>query len=176
MLIGTAVKTPKFLQEAGYRCPTNPKDGLIQYAFQTKLTMFELLTSMPHMLADFNNFMGNTMGARKYWVDWFPVQDCLLQGARDDTALVVDVGGGKGHDLQAFHEKFPQRQGRLVLQDLPSALEGITTLDPVIERAHYDFFTEQPVKGEDPCGLLYRLTIHRGAGLLLSSYPARLGR
>lgn len=86
------------------------------------------------------------MGARKYWVDWFPAQENLLEGARDSTALIVDVGGGKGHDLQAFHQKYPQR-GRLILQDLPQVIDNIKNLDPAIERFTYDFFTDQPVQG-----------------------------
>lgn len=50
----------------------------MQYAFQTKLTTFEYMSSVPPILKDFNTFMGNTMGARKYWIDWFPVQERLL--------------------------------------------------------------------------------------------------
>ncbi|RYP63324.1 hypothetical protein DL769_006996 [Monosporascus sp. CRB-8-3] len=146
MVIGAAQKAPKYLKEAGYRCPTDPKDGLMQYTFQTKLTTFEFFSSMPEVLRDFNMFMGNTMGARSYWVDWFPVQEQLLDGATAETALLVDVGGGRGHDLLAFHEKYP-RQGRLVLQDLALVTESIGDLNPAIERVSYDFFTEQPLKG-----------------------------
>ena len=143
------------MKEAGYRCPTEPKDGTVQYAFQTKYHIFDLLNSMPHIMHDFNEFMGNTMGARKYWVDWYPVQERLLQGAAKSTALIVDVGGGKGHDLQAFHEKYPQR-GRLVLQDLPQAIDNIKELDPAIERAKYDFFTDQPTRGTESTLLIAR--------------------
>lgn len=147
MVAGAAQKAPRYLREAGYRCPTDPKDGLMQYAFQTKLTTFEFFSSIPEVLADFTMFMGNTMGARSYWVDWFPVQERLLDGATTDPALLVDVGGGRGHDLLAFHEKYP-RQGRLVLQDLAPVIESIGDLDPAIERMSYDFFAAQPVKGE----------------------------
>ena len=146
MVVAAANKAPKYMKEAGYRCPTDPQDGLVQYAFQTKLTTFEFLSSMPSMLKDFNMFMGNTMGARNYWVDWFPVHERLLEGAKQDSALLVDVGGGKGHDLLAFHEKYPG-QGRLVLQDTPSVTNSIQGLDSAVELMTYDFFTEQPVHG-----------------------------
>ncbi|RYO90039.1 hypothetical protein DL762_002884 [Monosporascus cannonballus] len=102
-------------------------------------------------------FMGNTMGARTYWVDWFPVQERLLDGATADSALLVDVGGGRGHDLLAFHEKYP-RQGRLVLQDLAPVIESTGDLDPAIERVSYDFFTEQPLKG--PRAYFYHHILH----------------
>lgn len=118
----------------------------MQYAFQTKMTSHELFKSIPRVFKDFNTFMGNTMGAREYWVDWFPVQERLLDGVQDGPALIVDVGAGKGHDMLAFHAKYPGR-GRLALQDLPSVTSSLDGLDPAIEVMPYDFFTEQPVKG-----------------------------
>jgi hypothetical protein len=146
MILGAAQKAPKYFKEYGYCCPTNPKDGLMQYAFQTKLTTFELFMSMPQVFKDFNTFMGNTMGARSYWVDWYPLRERLIDGATQDFALLVDVGAGKGHDLLALHEKFPDH-GQLILQDLDGVIESLNVMDPSIELVAYDFFTEQPVKG-----------------------------
>ncbi|TQV91602.1 sterigmatocystin 8-O-methyltransferase [Cordyceps javanica] len=158
MIVGAAQKAPKYLKEYGYRCPTDPRDGLMQFAFQTKMTTFELFSSIPQVLRDFNLFMGNTMGARNYWVDWYPVERQLLDGAgagagaeggggNQAPPLLVDVGGGKGHDLLAFHEKYPGR-GRLVLQDLDAVTDHVrSAIDPAIEVMTYDFFTKQPIKG-----------------------------
>ena len=91
--------------------------------------------------------MGNTMGARKYWVDWYPVQERILDGVSLDTStpLIVDVGGGKGHDLIAFNAKFPGH--KLVLQDLQPVIDNVLDLDKTIRTDVYDFFTEQPLKG-----------------------------
>ncbi|KAI1277558.1 putative O-methyltransferase [Xylaria sp. FL0933] len=145
MVVGAASSAPKYFKEAGYRCPTDHRDGLMQYAFQTKLPTFELFASMPDVFKDFNTFMGNTMGARHYWVDWFPVENRLLRDATEETPLLVDVGGGKGHDLLAFHQKFPRQ--KLVLEDLASVTNTVQGLNPAIDIVEYDFFTEQPVKG-----------------------------
>lgn len=146
-VVGAAAnKGPKYFREAGYASPTDPRDGLLQYALQTKLTSFQLLEESPDMLRDFNSWMGNTMGARNSWIDWFPIQDILLDGFSTDTALLVDVGAGKGHDLLAFHDKYPNH-GRLVLQDLPPVIKAIEALDPAIDVMAYNFFTPQPVKG-----------------------------
>ncbi|KAI1764980.1 putative O-methyltransferase [Hypoxylon sp. FL1150] len=145
-IAGAALKAPKYLREKGYQCPTDPKDGLMQYAFQTKLSTFEYFNSIPEVIADFNAFMGNTMGARSFWIDWFPVKERLLDGATANSTLIVDVGGGKGHDLLAFHEKHPLH-GRLVLQDLAAVTEKIKDPNPAIELMSYDFFTPQPVEG-----------------------------
>lgn len=164
MVVGAAQKAPKYLREYGYRCPTNPQDGLMQFAFQTKMTAFELFSSIPQILKDFNIFMGNTMGARNYWVDWYPVQEQILDGAEPGSSLLVDVGAGKGHDLLAFHEKYPNHGG-LVLQDLAAVTSNLHDLDPAIQLMAYDFFTDQPVKGRCSLVCLYEQLIGVGANL-----------
>ena len=109
LMVNASTKLPKYLRETGFESPSDPRDGVIQYAVQSKLGVFDLLNSLPESLRDFNTFMGNTMGARKHWVDWYPVGERLFNGL-DEThpnALLVDIGGGRGHDLTAFHNKFP---------------------------------------------------------------------
>ena len=87
------------------------------------------------------------MGARSYWVDWYPVQERLLQEFdSSDSALLVDVGAGKGHDLMAFHGKY-SGQGRLILQDLCAVTDNLEGFDPAVEVMTYDFFSTQPVQG-----------------------------
>lgn len=140
-----AAKSAKFFKEAGYRSTTNPRDGLFQYAFQTKLSMFEFFGLAPSMQRDFDIFMGSATGARKSWVDWYPVKERLLSDLDKHTPLVVDVGGGNGHDLEKFSGKFPGA-GKLILQDQAHVLESVKDLSPFIERIPLDFFTEQPVK------------------------------
>lgn len=120
----------------------------MQYGLQTKLTIFEYMNSNPRILRDFNTFMGNTLGARKYWTDWFPVQRRVIDGATEASPLLVDVGGGKGHDLLGFQAKYPQKAHRLVLQDLSPVICDLGDFDQAIERMTYDFFMEQPVKGK----------------------------
>ncbi|KAF4635742.1 hypothetical protein G7Y89_g2347 [Cudoniella acicularis] len=145
LIMQGALKAPKFLKETGYKCPENPNDGLVQYAFQTKLQTFQIIASNPELLSDFNTFMGSTMGTRKFWLHWYPVQERILNGASPGTPLIVDVGAGKGHDLIEFNAKFPGH--RLVLQDLPQVVDNLPVLDQAIESCVYDFFTEQPLKG-----------------------------
>lgn len=120
----------------------------MQYGLQTKFTVFEYMNSNPRIMKDFNNFMGNTLGARKYWTDWFPVQERVLDGATETSPLLVDVGGGKGHDLLDFQAKYPQKAHRLVLQDLSPVTSDLGDLNPAIECMTSDFFLKQPMKGK----------------------------
>lgn len=148
LITSSFVKAPKFLRETGYKTPNDPHDGFVQYAFQSKQDVWGIINTMPSLLRDFNAFMGNVGGSRKWWYDWFPVEENLLAGYDPSTPLLIDVAGGKGHDIQAFHNKFPGK-GRLILQDIPQVIENITPgyLDPAIEAQTYDFFTPQPVHG-----------------------------
>lgn len=147
------------------------------------MTTFEFMSSIPRILKDLNTFMGNTMGARKSWIDWFPAQERLLDGAKEAMPLLVDVGGGKGHDVLDFHSKYPQEGRRLVLQDLASVTDDLVDLGPAVERMTYDFFTDQPVKGnakpsrEPQCvKMIGSLKHHRVASILLPSHTPRLAR
>ncbi|TVY38456.1 O-methyltransferase [Lachnellula subtilissima] len=73
------------------------------------------------------------MGARKYWVDWYPVRNQTLDNVSlgSKSPVIVDVGAGKGHDLTAFSAKFPGH--KLVLQDLQSVIDNALDLDRSIE-------------------------------------------
>lgn len=82
------------------------------------------------------------------WVDWFPVQDRIIDGFEyeEGGVLLVDVAGGRGHDLERFHGKFPSTPGRLIVEDLPQVVEGINPRSG-IECQPIDLFEPQPVKG-----------------------------
>lgn len=131
--------------------PTNAGDGPFQYAFNTSQHYFAWVRDHQSVLAQFNNHMSAYRQGRPSWMDpdFYPVQDLLHQGARTDehAVLLVDVGGGLGHDIEEFHRKHPAAPGRLVLQDLPAVLGQIECVDDAITTMAHDFFTEQPIKG-----------------------------
>lgn len=137
-------------RENGYKCPTDSLNCAFQRAFATNLSFFEHMEQDPERLRDFNKFMTGTRGSRNHWSDWFPVENEILStipGAENDI-LLVDVGGGKGHDLERLLSRYSQTKGRLVLQDLPDTINCIQQLSPDIRRMPHDFFTPQPVKGK----------------------------
>ncbi|KAI9661682.1 MAG: hypothetical protein M1821_008920 [Bathelium mastoideum] len=65
----------------------------------------------------------------------------------ENDVLLTDVAGGRGHDLEAFVNKFPRATGQFVLQDLPAVISDIKRLNKDIRRQAYDIFTPQPVLG-----------------------------
>lgn len=64
-----------------------------------------------------------------------------------DSTLLVDIGGGRGYDLEEIRTCFPDAESRLVLQDLPPVIDDVCELRGDIERMKYDFFTPQPIFG-----------------------------
>lgn len=127
-------------------------DGPFQFANKTKLQTYDYWATTG---ADkqFNTFMQGLFGtpARLRWLDWFPMDEVALQGFDKSKGeyLLVDVGGGRGHESEAILEKYPlsARAGRFVLEDLGFVIDDIGKLDPHIEKLAHDFTQSQPIKG-----------------------------
>ena len=83
------------------------------------------------------------------WCDegFYPVTERIGQGINSEAPLLVDVGGGLGHDLRELRAKHPELSGRLVLQDQADVIKQVGNSEKGIELAVHDFFTPQPVKG-----------------------------
>lgn len=100
-------------------------------------------------MSTFNSYMQSNQVDSVQWHSWFPVQEKLLDhfNAEDKAVLLVDVGGGRGHGVEAFKKAFPHQEGRLIVQDLPDTIDEIAGLVPGVEAMKHDFFKPQPVKG-----------------------------
>jgi hypothetical protein len=111
--------------------------------------MFQWLINDPVMMSNFNAFMAGSRETRKNWFDVFPVNEILLDGASGDpeSVLLVDVAGGEGHDIEAFHHAFPDAPGKLVLQDLGPTIDNIKSLEKAVTREKNDFFAKQTITG-----------------------------
>lgn len=121
-----------------------------QWTFNTKLSYFDHIQRNPETLNDFNIFMSGIRSTRIHWTEWFPVETQILSGfsGADDGILMVDVGGGKGHDLERLLKQFPNIKGRLILQDLPATISNVKELSAGIQAMPHDFFTPQPVSSK----------------------------
>ncbi|ORX92631.1 O-methyltransferase-domain-containing protein, partial [Clohesyomyces aquaticus] len=144
-------KFPEYMAKTNYATPNNSANGPYQYAFSTKMNMFEYMQAHQPLGKQFNHHMGGYAQGRPSWLDpgFYPVEERLVKGMESspNAVLLVDVGGSLGHDIQQFKSKHPEASGRLVVEDLPVVIDAITELDPSIERVEHDFHTEQPIKG-----------------------------
>lgn len=77
------------------------------------------------------------------------MQSKLISGEADadDKPVLVDIGGGTGHELIHLATHYPELRGKLVIQDMPVVVQGITSLPSGIEAVEHDFFAPQPVRG-----------------------------
>ncbi|KAL3458363.1 S-adenosyl-L-methionine-dependent methyltransferase [Aspergillus heterothallicus] len=152
---------PAHLRRTGYANPSDGRHAAFQDGYSTTSHFFEYLQSHPAHAEQFNNHMTAYHQGRPSWMDkgFYPVES-LTRGeggveVREEDVLLVDVGGGVGHDLAEFRRKWPGVKGRLVLQDLGEVIEQAramnrattTAADGGIEAVVHDFFTEQTVKG-----------------------------
>lgn len=146
-------KLPEYLLKTQYQNPT-ADIGPLQYAWDTKLTAFDYVAE-PHMAdirKDFNIFMKGRRDLSKSWLDFYPFAEQIVAGSesKEDSVLVVDVGGGLGQVLVKIREKFPDLQGKLILEDLPKTVQQAELeleKKDMFEAIGHDFFTPQPVKG-----------------------------
>ena len=82
------------------------------------------------------------------WLDFFPVEEEIGKGARQDpeSIIFVDIRGGMGRECLALKKRYPRLPGRFINQDLPQFLSD-QTLDGV-ESMAYNLFNPQPLKGK----------------------------
>lgn len=112
-------------------------------------SQFEWLASHTDHQDLFNSYMASRRQGRPMWYDVYPVERLLGHAMPyEDTVFLVDVGGNQGHDLSRFSQKYRHLPGRLVLQDQPQVVAGVTgCAESGIEVMGYNFLDPQPVKG-----------------------------
>jgi len=98
----------------------------------------------------------NHMRFKTLGLKWHEMPNIISSVFGDYTAsaedvLMVDVGGSSGHDLVSFRSNHPDIPGRLILQDLPEAIEAAQVAGELqaknIEAIEHDFFTPEPITG-----------------------------
>ncbi|KAL4914334.1 S-adenosyl-L-methionine-dependent methyltransferase [Aspergillus aurantiobrunneus] len=145
---------PAHLKATNYANPSDGRNTAFQDGYRTSSHFFEFLKDHPAHAEQFNNHMTAYHQGRPSWMDegFFDVPS-LTQGLAfgPDDVLLVDVGGGVGHDLSEFRRKWPNLPGRLILQDLPEVIDQAKAQNQAtataIEPMGHDFFSEQPIKG-----------------------------
>ncbi|KAL4936765.1 hypothetical protein BDV06DRAFT_85935 [Aspergillus oleicola] len=151
-----SVKIPEYFETNDYRNPSDALNAPFQLALNTTDHYFDWLHKNPEIQEAFNAVM---TGAQQHrgadWFEIYPVAEKLAlnpaeSNSSDDRVLLVDIGGGVGHDLVALRKAFPSfaLPGRLILQDLPHIVSGIKEpLPDGISAIPHDIFTPQPIVG-----------------------------
>ncbi|KAL3446918.1 hypothetical protein BJX65DRAFT_278281 [Aspergillus insuetus] len=145
---------PEHFKKREYRSPAlGSLDGPFQEAHQSNLPFFEWLVTNPPNLQHFDSFMSAYRAGKANWYDpgFYPVPERMIEGfdASASDVLLVDVGGGRGHDVTFFAAQHIGHPGKVILQDrepvIAGVLEATTSSRPFDAQAH-DFFTPQPVQ------------------------------
>ena len=143
----TAAKMPEYLRKKNYSEPENNTDSAFAYALGSEFWTY--LAAHPSLSKDFNSFMKSRREGRPSWFATYPVHERLLLGVdpHPGSVLLIDIGGGRGHDLLKFRQDYSKESGRLVLQDQPAVISDIDSDMDCIECMSHDFFMPQPIKG-----------------------------
>ncbi|KAL2840656.1 S-adenosyl-L-methionine-dependent methyltransferase [Aspergillus pseudoustus] len=149
---------PAHFKTRGYKSPElGSLEGPFQDAHKSELPFFEWLVANPPNLQHFDSFMSAYRAGKPNWYDrgFYPVTERMIQGFDSEASdvLLVDVGGGRGHDVTFFAAQHAGHPGRVVLQDREPVIAGVleatnassSSLLPFDAQAH-DFFTPQPIK------------------------------
>ena len=140
---------PEFLRKTGYQEPSDGRDCAFNMAFRTNEPFFDFLTKNPKFLETFNSYMTSQRQGRQSWLEFFPLERELVTGfsTEDNAVMLVDIGGGYGHEIQEIKKRYPGLPGRMVLQDLPETITQVMAA-PNTEAMAYNFFTPQLIRGK----------------------------
>ncbi|KAL4862146.1 hypothetical protein BDV12DRAFT_190624 [Aspergillus spectabilis] len=145
---------PEHFKTRDYKSPTlGTLDGPFQEAHKTQLPFFEWLVATPPNLQHFDSFMSAYRAGKANWYDkgFYPVPERLIAGfdASTSDVLLVDVGGGRGHDVTFFASQHTNHPGKVILQDREPVIAGVlenSTPDRPFDAQAHDFFTPQPIR------------------------------
>tara|TARA_R110002060_G_scaffold49776_3_gene60693 strand:+ start:1731 stop:2537 length:807 start_codon:yes stop_codon:yes gene_type:complete len=138
-----------FFKEYGWKNPISQTNNPYTFTHRTDgQTMWEFMEQLPDRKEAFNAAMQAQTAGLGWIVGIFPFQEQLSKVATDDeTILAIDVGGGRGQATTEIRALTNETKGRVILQDLPEVIDGISKPLPGIELMKYNFFEPQPLKG-----------------------------
>ncbi|KYG42189.1 hypothetical protein M433DRAFT_74316 [Acidomyces richmondensis BFW] len=136
------VALPQYLSDYRYCNPDRADHNAATMAFNG-LTFFQRLAQSEKEKTWFSQYMAiHHDGEESCWKSREISEYVSRIPADGDQVLMVDVGGGMGHQAFAFRNAY-HRQGRIVVQDHESVIP-LTYTEAGIEFVAQDFFTPQP--------------------------------
>lgn len=140
-------KMPDYLAANDWKMPTTNTNNPWTFTHNSGgVPFWQFLEQFPKRGANFNRSMEGLSRHTMWTIGLFPWQEEFSQaGTSDDTVVVVDIGGGRGHVAQRIKELMgPDVKGRIVVEDLPEVVKDAL---PGVEVVGHDFFQPQPIKG-----------------------------
>lgn len=142
---------PEYLKCTQYQNPNKLVDGPFQHSHKTKLPYLTWLDQNSPYLSVYSRYMNAYRSGKPTWCDpgFYPISERLVGGfdASISDVLLVDIGGGRGRDLEELREKHPLVPGKFILQDRQDVINSIPADSKTIFHSMpHDFFTPQPVK------------------------------
>ena len=145
---------PKYFATYGLKEPTGLHHSILAFANgDPEATPWEVMNREPERMRNFMFSMDSFESAYPFLAS-FDLSPVLAKATESpQRAVLVDVGGGKGHALKAIAKATPGLPvGRCVLQDLPEVVEATRSLDDAeikdAQMIGIDFHKEQPIKGQ----------------------------
>ena len=140
---------PDFLKEQNYRGEASDDNCPLLKGWNTTLPSYIWYHTKPELFAHFNTYMaGQRSQELSSWLDTYPYKK-IVENLSPEQPLFVDVGGGIGHQSIEFREKLPDVPNKVVLQDIPAALDHAIK-HPGVESVVQDFNQPQQTKGNFP--------------------------
>jgi hypothetical protein len=179
ILVNTS-RLPEYFRDVGGRDATSMTENIFSWGNgKPGSSFFEIISQDPRRIKQFDIAM-STQDSTLPVLGMYPFGEELADAPDlENRAALVDIGGGRGQSLLQIKQKWPQLQGRLILQDRSMVLDSFSDL-PGIEKMPHDFFTEQPVKRKfGPLNLLYESISDgksRRSCILHPPLPAQLDR
>jgi hypothetical protein len=140
-----------YMHETGFHQFPAKSDEKSPFEYAHKSGFFEFFEKNRDQRKYFDDFMSIRREGLVVWHETYPIADQLGPGAdtNPEAVMLVDVGGGWGHDLKSLFKTHPGLSGRLILQDLPIIIDQVQSRSDTdgFELMCYDIFTPQPVKG-----------------------------
>lgn len=135
------VHLPSYFALNGFNEPSSQETG--PYADVFDRTYWQRVNGTPKLTDDFHTYMAAHKKGCSSIVDLSPLSLLVDGYDKSSQVLLVDIGGGVGHQSRELRARYPYLEGDIVVQDLQVSKElelaGVRGMQ-------YDFFTPQPIK------------------------------
>ena len=108
---------PSYFKSNGYANVTNETQTPLAKTWKTDLPAYQWYQTKPEFLTQLNTLLNEWERDQRSWLDVYPVELCGLTMS-EGQPLMVDIGGGLGHQAIRLTERFPSKT--IQVPDSPS--------------------------------------------------------